>query len=65
MAQRLEEMTVGEFLDADASGEIGVKVRSVDEARARILREASGLQVQMVDPAPRLGFNRVLEGEGP
>lgn len=41
VAEELEEMTVGEFLEADASGEVGVKVKNVDEARARILREAS------------------------
>jgi len=41
MAERLEEMTVGEFLEADVSGEIGVKIENVDEARARVLGEAS------------------------
>jgi len=41
MAQRLREMTVEEFLEADVSGEIGVKIKNVDEARARVLEEAS------------------------
>jgi len=40
--RRLEEMTVEEFLEADVSGEIGVKIGNVDEARARVLEEASG-----------------------
>jgi len=46
MAEELKEMTVGEFLEADASGEVGVKVRNVDEARARILKEASGKKLE-------------------
>jgi len=41
MAEKLEGMTVGEFLEADVSGEIGVKIGNVDKARARVLREAS------------------------
>jgi len=41
MVEKLKEMTVGEFLEANVSGEIGVKIGNVDEARARVLREAS------------------------
>jgi len=41
MAEKLEGMTVGEFLEADVSGEIGVKIGNVDEARVRVLEEAS------------------------
>jgi len=41
MAKKLQEMTVKEFLKADVSGEIGVKIGNVDEARARVLKEAS------------------------
>jgi len=42
MAEKLEEMTVGEFLEADVSGEVGVKIKDVDEARSRVFEEASG-----------------------
>jgi len=41
MAEKLEGMIVGNFLEADVSGEIGVKIKNVDEARARVFEEAS------------------------